>query len=288
MSWGQIIDNALLESPNRVVVESPHRVKCSNGLPEAIQVRQSKLGVDPASTTGNDGSWVTCASDWTLWQWRDQLSLTSGGASLGDAGDISFFSTYLADANALALPDDWTANYQNRSINLGTPSDSTTSVNGIVGQGDYYSGGVMTAFGNYPPYLAGDALSGWAIWFDQLMIARSQVRYLGPRVKIPYWSGRVRMCVDYSTIATVWRIDVTAAGWLPVISGEAKVTVPIVSSVPFPIQVIEDTTVGSGYYFRLPLTLDANFTVLASDPSSCSLAWGLPFNVWLNNVTPFP
>ncbi len=287
---GQLIDNALLESRHRVVVESPHHVKSTNGLPESIWVRQAGLTYLPADIdVGNAPSWVATIADYTHWRWRDTLALSPGGSALGDAGDAQFYSDCLASLNALTLTNHWAQNYQFRSVNAHAdpPTDSTVWTNYMQPQFVWNFNGAPV-WNNAPPHLAGTAMSGWSIYYGYLAMARAQARYAGGRLKIPYWSGRCRWCFEYGGWDTAMRIDVTDSGWKPVVDGELLVTVPMVSSVPFPLQRINNSIAATTYYALQAITLDVNFTILASDPSSCSMAWGMPFGVWMDGNSRIP
>lgn len=287
---GQLIDDALLESRHRVVVESPHRVKSTNGVPESIWVRQAGLQYLLADVDDVDyPSWIVTIADYTHWRWRDTLALSPGGPDLGDAGDAQFYSDCLASLNALTLPNNWAQNFQFRNVNARSapPTDSTVWNNYMQPQFVWNFNG-QPVWGSYPPHLAGTAMSGWSIYYGNLMMARAQVRYAGGRLTIPFWSGRCRWCFEAGGWDTAMRIDVTDYGWKPVVGGELLVTVPMVTSVPFPLQRVSNSIAGSPFYALQAITHDVNFTILASDPSSCSLAWGMPFGVWMDGNSRIP
>lgn len=292
---GQTIDNALVESPHRVVVESPHRTKCGNGLRESIVVRGGGIYVQPGICDAGDVSWMDTLSDVTLGYWRDGRALSDGGAALGDSGCVSFYETYLAQLDSLTLTDDWTEDYQVRDIGLSasTPPgvhDTTSSVDTVWSQNT----ATQNIGFNYQAiqYLKGAACAGWTINHEVLMIGREQARYAGGRSKIPYWSGRYQDTYEVSGTGTELcrRIDCTGGGWHDVVDGELLVTVPY-SGVgsPFPLTTVSNT-LRTGFMSLQAVTRDLNFVMLGTDASTCSQEWGMPFGVWCEFAynTPLP
>ena len=313
-----LMQQALTESPEKAMVESPLKVLVGNQGHPYVGFDAMGLNIEPDFGDADDSLCVT-ELDFANARWKAcKFDLVNNYGTAFDmfSGSPETTSVDLFDLQpASPVTRGWYA-YLNAQAyptypdtvfydtvyywTEGNPPECYSGAGPGGQQGVRGANGlVLTSEPSPSPlYWAGlFAASGWQV-YEMLYISRGMAYYTGPLISVPYFIGRLRVAAPVVIAGqglngSIFRVDMVEAGFKPATSGHLYMECPFTGGAIIPqptpnrpfdsgggLNAVANPLAHDALSAVLPVIQDMNFLVLADDPSSFASRRGFKYGVW--------